>query len=46
MGNLKELEISEMKEISGGNVAYEVGYILGLSIHRLYEAFSFALLFY
>ena len=36
MRHLKELEINEMKEISGGvNVAYEIGYALGSSIRQV-----------
>jgi hypothetical protein len=36
MGNLKELELSEMLQISGGvNVAYEVGYAVGSFIKKL-----------
>ncbi len=35
METLKELEVSEMKMISGGtNVAYEVGYAIGTAIRR------------
>jgi hypothetical protein len=36
MENLKELELSEMVQISGGvNVAYEVGYAIGTLIRKL-----------
>ena len=36
MENLKELELSEMLQISGGvNVAYEVGYAVGSFIKKL-----------
>jgi len=36
MENLKELELSEMVQISGGvNVAYEVGYAIGSGIKKL-----------
>jgi hypothetical protein len=36
MENLKELELTEMVEISGGvNVAYEVGYVIGSGIKKL-----------
>jgi hypothetical protein len=36
MENLKELELTEMVEISGGvNVAYEVGYAVGKLVKRL-----------
>jgi hypothetical protein len=36
MENLKELELSEMIQISGGvNVAYEVGYAMGRFIKKL-----------
>ena len=36
MENLKELEISEMKQISGGvNFAYELGYAIGSGIRQL-----------
>ena len=45
MNNLKELEISEMIEISGGvNPAYELGYAIGTSIRRaliVFEAMTF-----
>ena len=35
MENLKELEISEMIEISGGvNPAYEIGYAIGTAIRQ------------
>ena len=35
MGHLKELEISEMMEISGGSrVAYELGYAIGSAIRQ------------
>lgn len=36
MENLKELEFSEMVQISGGvNVAYEVGYAIGNTLKRV-----------
>jgi hypothetical protein len=36
MENLKELELSEMVQISGGvNVAYEIGYAIGSFIKKL-----------
>jgi hypothetical protein len=36
MENLKELELSEMLQISGGvNVAYEVGYAVGSLFKKL-----------
>ena len=36
MENLKELELSEMVQISGGlNAAYEVGYALGRLVRKL-----------
>ena len=36
MENLKELEFSEMVQISGGvNVAYELGYAIGSFIKKL-----------
>jgi hypothetical protein len=36
MNNLKELEISEMIEISGGvNVAYEIGYAIGSTLRQI-----------
>jgi len=36
MENLKELELSEMVQISGGvNLAYEVGYAIGSGIKKL-----------
>ena len=36
MENLKELEISEMMQISGGvNFAYELGYAIGSGIRQL-----------
>lgn len=35
MENLKELEISEMMEISGGvNPAYELGYAIGYGLRQ------------
>jgi len=35
MKYLEELEVSEMKEISGGiNVAYEIGYAFGSAIRQ------------
>ena len=37
MENLKELEFSEMVQISGGtNVAYEVGYAIGKTLKRVF----------
>ena len=37
MENLKELELSEMVQISGGvNVAYEVGYLLGKTVKKIF----------
>jgi hypothetical protein len=37
MENLKELELSEMVQISGGtNVAYEIGYALGRAVKRAF----------
>lgn len=46
MENLKELEISEMKIISGGSEgAYQLGYVIGLSFKRLLNAFEIAVLF-
>jgi hypothetical protein len=37
MENLKELEFSEMLQISGGtNVAYEVGYIIGNTLKKVF----------
>jgi len=36
MDNLKELELSEMIEISGGvNPAYELGYAIGSFVRKL-----------
>ena len=36
MENLKELELSEMLQISGGrNVAYEVGYAIGRCLKKV-----------
>ena len=36
MENLRELEISEMIEISGGvNPAYELGYAIGTCLRRI-----------
>ena len=36
MENLKELEISEMMQISGGvNLAYEIGYAIGNGLRQL-----------
>ena len=36
MKDLKELEISEMIEISGGvNVAYEIGYAIGEGLKKI-----------
>jgi hypothetical protein len=35
MENLKELEFSEMLQISGGtNIAYEIGYAIGSALKR------------
>ncbi|MGA2405712.1 MAG: hypothetical protein ABSF81_03060 [Bacteroidales bacterium] len=37
MENLKELELSEMVQISGGvNVAYEIGYAIGSGLKKLF----------
>ena len=37
MENLKELEVTEMLQISGGvNVAYEVGYALGKALKKVF----------
>jgi hypothetical protein len=37
MENLKELELSEMVQISGGvNVAYEVGFAIGRTLKRVF----------
>ena len=37
MENLKELEFSEMVQISGGvNVAYELGYLLGKTVKKVF----------
>jgi hypothetical protein len=37
MENLKELELSEMIQISGGeNIAYEIGYALGKAVKRAF----------
>ncbi len=37
MENLKELELSEMVQISGGvNVAYEVGYAIGKTLKKVF----------
>jgi hypothetical protein len=37
MENLKELEFSEMVQISGGvNVAYEIGYAIGSGLKKLF----------
>lgn len=36
MNNLRELEISEMVEISGGvNPAYELGYAIGYTLRQI-----------
>jgi hypothetical protein len=36
MENIRDLEFSEMKEISGGvNPAYEIGYAIGSCLRRL-----------
>jgi hypothetical protein len=36
MENLKELEFSEMVQISGGvNLAYELGYAIGTGIRKI-----------
>jgi len=46
MENLKELEVSEMIEISGGlNVAYEIGYALGSSFRHAMLIFEAMTLF-
>lgn len=37
MENLKELELSEMVQISGGvNLAYEVGYAIGSGLKKIF----------
>jgi hypothetical protein len=37
MENIKELELSEMLQISGGvNAAYEVGYIIGKTLKKVF----------
>ena len=37
MENLKELEFSEMVQISGGvNVAYEIGYAIGSGLKKVF----------
>jgi hypothetical protein len=37
MENLRELELSEMRQISGGeNLAYEIGYALGKAVKRAF----------
>ena len=37
MENLKELEVTEMLQISGGvNVAYEVGYAIGRTLKKVF----------
>ena len=37
MENLKELEFSEMLQISGGvNLAYEVGYVIGRTLKKVF----------
>jgi hypothetical protein len=37
MENLKELEFSEMLQISGGiNAAYEVGYAIGKTLKKVF----------
>jgi len=37
MENLKELELSEMVQISGGvNLAYEVGYVIGRTLKKVF----------
>jgi hypothetical protein len=37
MGNLKDLELTEMIQISGGvNFAYEIGYALGKAVKRAF----------
>jgi hypothetical protein len=37
MENLKELELSEMVKISGGvNLAYEVGYVIGSTLKKVF----------
>jgi hypothetical protein len=42
MENVKDLEISEMIEISGGlNPAYEIGYALGTCMRRIFIIESF-----
>lgn len=43
MENLKELELSEMVQISGGvNVAYEIGYALGKAVKRAFFLITFS----
>ena len=37
MENLKELELSEMVQISGGvNLAYELGYAIGSGLKKIF----------
>jgi hypothetical protein len=37
MENLKDLKLSEMIQISGGvNVAYELGYVLGRTVKKIF----------
>lgn len=45
MENLRELEVSEMKEISGGSkFMYDLGYAVGLGISQTLDAISIALI--
>jgi hypothetical protein len=47
MEKLKELEISEMMEISGGvNPAYEIGYAIGYCLKQVLLFQGFKTLFY
>lgn len=44
METMRELNLSEMIEISGGNFAHDLGYILGLSVGRTIKAIEIALM--
>jgi hypothetical protein len=45
MENLRELRVSEMKQISGGSkFMYDLGYAIGLGLNRTLDAISIALI--
>ena len=42
METMRELQLSEMAEISGGNFAHDLGYAFGLGFTRAWKAITFA----